>query len=660
MQLRLYAYLSAIILTIFGFVSTGKTQPSKIPPVAVGPQTLPDSVGFYEFFTQPNSSNGDITGIAAPDTFYLYVTGIDASGVTGLPGRKIVFNLQDSEAGSSFKNLGISFVLQKLGTGTDFLECYQADGFDGSSTHDLGTGVLSTNILDLRFGFTKTSSTENWTIAPNFRLNSGAWTPFFDGSFTATESFDFLGAKLTVGFLDQTDGQVSFDNFFVTGPINPPITETFVDDDWAGLTLGDAVQFPGQFNVQVFGVNAFATIQGGIDSLVAQGALGTVNVAAGMYVESVQIDSLVHVIGSGSGDDPLEDTIVQSPIFGISTITINGLTASGTSPTERFILSDMRVTDASGLSYTSGSGILVQSVIDTTSFMTFDNIVAVNNGCGIAFAEGDPDPDFALKQNSNATHQSAFFNDIEILNSTFSDNNDTGILLSPILNSFDSLTVSNCDISDNGRYGLTTSGVFNVTNVHIDSTTFSGNGTGGVSSAQQTVSTKGNESQVKFSGTSTVLPGDIHMINFNGDASFTDVTITGNDEAYGIELRGDDDEGTSPSGTVTFTNFQVDGSFDEQDTEYGGGMLIADYSDIANMTFTNVDLDVTPTAGADSVANVFFCHIDGTFNVNDTDFGGNASILEILFIESTGGASSAQQTVSTKGNESQVKFSVLA
>ena len=103
MRLRLCAYLSAIILTI-GFVSSASTQilPSKTPPVAVGPDTLSGfggSVGFYDYFTQPapDSLEGDITGIAAPDTYWVYVTGIDASGVTGPPGRKIFFNLQDSE-----------------------------------------------------------------------------------------------------------------------------------------------------------------------------------------------------------------------------------------------------------------------------------------------------------------------------------------------------------------------------------------------------------------------------------------------------------------------------------------------------------------------------------------------------------------------------------
>ncbi len=73
MQLRFCAYLSAVILMIVGFVSIGKAQPSKIPPVAVGPDTLSGfgTVGFHEFFTQPfpDTSKGDITGIAAPDTF---------------------------------------------------------------------------------------------------------------------------------------------------------------------------------------------------------------------------------------------------------------------------------------------------------------------------------------------------------------------------------------------------------------------------------------------------------------------------------------------------------------------------------------------------------------------------------------------------------------
>jgi len=54
----------------------------------------------------------------------------------------------------------------------------------------------------------------------------------------------------------------------------PPQTEVWVDDDWAGTATGTEVE-PGK----IFGYNAFATIQEGIDNV----AGSTVNVAAGTY-----------------------------------------------------------------------------------------------------------------------------------------------------------------------------------------------------------------------------------------------------------------------------------------------------------------------------------------------------------------------------------------
>ncbi|MFQ5675782.1 MAG: right-handed parallel beta-helix repeat-containing protein, partial [bacterium] len=595
MQLSSRSILAVTILAATGLASIGRTAPTKTPPVALGPKTLSGFGGqvdqFHEFFTQPSSSFGDIGGIVAPDTYWVYITGIDASGVTGLPGREIQFNLQDSEDGSTFKHLGISLsIAEPLADNKDFLRCYQADGIDGVSTHILDPNNFSVNndTLGLRFQFTKTSSPANWKITPYFRINGGAWTIFTDGQFTATQSFDFLGAKLRVGFVDGADGFIHFDNFFVVGPIRPPILTTYVDDDWLGSAFGDIVQFPGQVNVQIFGVTAFDSIQTGIDSLKTLGALGTVKVAPGNYVESVFVDSLVHIIGSGSGDNPSVDTIVRAKFTSTSTFTIDGPAASGTSPSVRFMMSDMRILDAGGISFATGSGILV-SATDTTKYMTFDNIAAINNHCGIAFGEATPGPGPASLQIQAVPQAIAFF-DMQILNSTFDNNTDAGILISSNIQEFDSLKVSNCDITNNSYYGITggQSGAMAVTNVDIDNTTFSGNGVG-MQITSAVASKSGLETNLRSQGSPIMQTGDVHFVDFTGDASFTNVTVTGNDEPYGIQIRGSTGGGygislnaktnavspTVPAGIVTFTNVTVNGSFDEVPLDFGAGILIA-------------------------------------------------------------------------------------
>ncbi len=58
----------------------------------------------------------------------------------------------------------------------------------------------------------------------------------------------------------------------------------FVDDDWVGLPLLTEVTFPGDPDPHYIGLDAFATIQQGVDA-VADG--GTVHVAAGVYTETM-------------------------------------------------------------------------------------------------------------------------------------------------------------------------------------------------------------------------------------------------------------------------------------------------------------------------------------------------------------------------------------
>jgi nitrous oxidase accessory protein NosD len=275
---------------------------SKPPPAAVGPQTLAGfggAAGAHEFILQAGSSwKGDLTGIGAGPTWSLVILDIDATGVTGPANRFIYFNLQDADSGSHFKNLGINFYLDATGcAGGACLQAYQQWTWEGMSSHGLNPGVLTTSDFDLRFDFTKAATGAGWTITPYFRLAAGTWTLFFGGSFVATVGgIDFDAGKLIVAFDGGADGTLSFSNYYLAGP---PST-TYVDDDWAGTSNGDAVQFPSEAEYRTIGVDAFDSIQDGIDAV----AGSTVNVAAGTYPERLTINKSLDLRGAQFGVDP--------------------------------------------------------------------------------------------------------------------------------------------------------------------------------------------------------------------------------------------------------------------------------------------------------------------------------------------------------------------
>lgn len=78
-------------------------------------------------------------------------------------------------------------------------------------------------------------------------------------------------------------------------------TDLYVDDDWAGSTCMEEVD-SGKF----FGLNAFAVIRDAIDAPVANDG-DTVHVAAGTYVEQVEITKSLILQGAGTA------TVIQSP-----------------------------------------------------------------------------------------------------------------------------------------------------------------------------------------------------------------------------------------------------------------------------------------------------------------------------------------------------------
>ncbi len=121
------------------------------------------------------------------------------------------------------------------------------------------------------------------------------------------------------------DYQTYFDD--LTFNTTAEVWEVWVDDDWAGASPGDLV------DGHIFGTDAFAKIQDGIDAVASP---GTVHVAAGTYFENIVMDNWKSLRGGWNGDsirptvyaaDPNTDTIRLINYTG----TIEGLGVTGAS-----------------------------------------------------------------------------------------------------------------------------------------------------------------------------------------------------------------------------------------------------------------------------------------------------------------------------------------
>lgn len=155
-----------------------------------------------------------------------------------------------------------------------------------------------------------------WTAHPNrgtavpYTINyeGGSDTVFVDqeqngGQWNLLGTYDFnagvdYSVVLTNNATDSNDYVIA--DAIKVKSIEAP-SEVWVDDDWAGSSNGDIVG-----DGKVFGYNAFATIQEGIDAV--QGS--TVYIAPGIYNEGPQIviDKDVSLVGAGMFDTILRPT----------------------------------------------------------------------------------------------------------------------------------------------------------------------------------------------------------------------------------------------------------------------------------------------------------------------------------------------------------------
>jgi hypothetical protein len=218
-----------------------------------------------------------------------------------------IYGQTPSGHGGDFTNLsGYTIVVENLSSGPIDIQNFIGTGYTGGSgtppndlTNDTFWSCGWTNVpagqkalLYLNFG-----GGFAWNIPDNKVPHTGGGLAWPNGGPYVINMFD-RGEVSAVGFeVNDPSG---------TNP-NPTIrmtpwklttlspTVTFVDDAWVGFAYGTEVYFPGDANPHYIGMDAFATIQGGIDGVFGS----TVNVAAGTYPALVSITKALTLQGAG-------------------------------------------------------------------------------------------------------------------------------------------------------------------------------------------------------------------------------------------------------------------------------------------------------------------------------------------------------------------------
>jgi len=173
------------------------------------------------------------------------------------------------------------------------------------------------------------------------------------------------------------------------------------------------------------------------------------------------------------------------------------------------------------------------------------------------------------------------------------------------------LTVQNSDFLNNGKYGffvngLSEAGVPGLANVSLLNSTFTGNGAS--------------------SSTATSLgQGGINLNYYNGNLTLRGLTITGDGEVMGLQMRGYHNATTNAvydAGTVVFDDVTFNGSYLRPSGSAGtwnpGGpgyaIHLLEYGSVTNVSFNNVKIE--PTVGH----GMFLEGLSSTLNIGNTRF----------------------------------------
>jgi hypothetical protein len=425
-----------------------------------------------------------------------------------------------------------------------------ADGVSGFSL-TLGTGINGITLTGAG-DMDVTGNSGNNTIVGNEGVNS----------LTGGEGDDTLTGA---GGSDSISGGLGVDTAIFSGNYEDyDVTINGTTITVLHTASGDSDTLTGVERLDFQGDNQTVLVVGSdlayttISSAVAAAEAGDVIlIAAGTYEENLVIDKEVHLIGSGNGSDPSSATIIDPAAGNGITFGVNSDGAS---------IESIRVTGA-----VNGIQISAPEGSNATGNLTFRNIASSGNTAfGLNFAN-------ALSATTGM---------VTIEDSEFSNNLGTGIWI-PETGNFAGVSISGSTFSTNGSQGFGVMGA-TVGSVSITTSSFENNGTDAIAGH-----------------------GDLILFSFSGNATLSDLTITGDGTGgNGLQITGPTNPTTgvepgtrkavNPIGTVNLSNVDISGS-------YGRDVfIIARYTNLTGLSITGLDITAshggTPDSGWAQIA----------------------------------------------------------
>ncbi|HYC78397.1 MAG TPA: right-handed parallel beta-helix repeat-containing protein [Planctomycetota bacterium] len=398
----------------------------------------------------------------------------------------------------------------------------------------------------------------------------------------------------------QPDVKGDGSSFFDVTPLLASGVDTDVDGGFG------AAGFQGDFStVAVVTVLAQVGASGRVTEGAAMVAVGgTVNVAAGVYVENATIAKRCTVAGAGSGGaGPATpgDTVVQAASAAQSAIT---LAAGGLDATNRLVIRDLRTTGATG-----ADG--VRTAVTPCSYLTLERVTSIGNGNGVHFAAA-----------------AGVVDDVLIDDCVLTQSGGAGLRVASATSSIVGLDVVGGAITSNNTHGFAFNESLSATCVgdalSFDGTTFSDNG-----------------SIIAGNGT-----GHLSFFGFHGSSTLKDLTLSGT-AFVPVQYRGLGPAGTpgvwQPLGPTTFQNVVVSGATPRP------AVYMQLYSDLSATSFSGLDLSGMSSTNAPggffSNGGMALTHVGPNVQLGDTIFPCQGAGYFGLAMGQSGGADASCATV---------------